>query len=159
MIVFALATIKIAQGRYFFLLGTLIIGYALFKKAHRPKGSEFPPLPRMWTWLFGVVFTAFTILYFLNAMAPEMSSDGMSYHLGEVAKYYRTHGFVHITTNVYANLPQGIELLFLHGYPYGGHSTPALIHFPFLLCPSFLILSYARRSTPPSCGAAGALFT
>ena len=105
MIVFALALIKMAQGSVFFLLGSLIIGYALFKKVHRPKGSEFPPLPRMWTWLFGVVFTAFTVLYFVNAMAPEMSSDGMSYHLGEVAKYYRAHGFVHITTNVYANLP------------------------------------------------------
>jgi 4-amino-4-deoxy-L-arabinose transferase-like glycosyltransferase len=159
MIVFAMAVIKVAQGRYFFLLGSLIIGYALFKKVHRPKGNEFPPLPRMWTWLFAVVFTAFTILYFVNAMAPEMSSDGMSYHLGEVSKYYRAHGFLRITTNVYANLPQGIEMLFLHGYPYGGHSTAAMIHFSFLLCLALQVLSYGRRIGYPACGVAGALFT
>ncbi len=107
-IMFALAALKLARRGVFLVLGLLVVGYAFYSGAHRSEGSHFPPLPRLWKWVFAAVFSMFTVLYFFNALAPEVSADGMSYHLGEVAKYYRAHGFVRITTNLYGNLSQGI---------------------------------------------------
>ena len=151
-IMFALATLKLARRGVFLALGILVVGYAFYSGAHRSKGNQFPPLPRLWKWVFAAVFTMFTVLYFFNALAPEVSADGMSYHLGEVAKYYRAHGFVRITTNLYGNLSQGIELLFLHAFTYGKHSAAALVHYAFLLCLTFLVLSYGRRLGNPADG-------
>lgn len=157
-IVFALATVKWARRGVFAALGILVVGYAFYSGAHRPKGNRFPPLPRLWKWVFAAVFSVFTVLYFFNALAPEVSPDGMAYHLGEVAKYYRAHGFVRITTNLYGNLSQGVELLFLHAFTYGKHSAAALVHYAFLLCLTFLILSYGRRLGRPAVGVAAAVF-
>jgi hypothetical protein len=157
-IMFALAVLKLARRGVFLALGLVVVGYALYSGAHRSQGNNFPPLPRLWKWVFAAVFTMFTVLYFFNALAPEVSADGMSYHLGEVAKYYRAHGFVRITTNLYGNLSQGIELLFLHAFTYGKHSAAALVHYAFLLCLTFLMLSYGRRLGHPAVGVAGAVF-
>src|SRR5260221_10643701 len=87
-----------------------------------------------------------------------MSPDGMTYHLGEVAKYYRAHGFVRIPTNIYGNLSQGIELLFLHAFTFGKHSAAALVHFSLFVCVTFQILAYGRRIGRPAVGVAAALF-
>jgi hypothetical protein len=157
-IVFALATVGLARKGVFLALGLLAIGYAAFLGAHRSRASRFPALPRIWKWIFVAAFSGFTVLYFFNALAPEMSPDGMSYHLGEVAKYYRAHGFVRITTNIYGNLSQGIELLFLHAFTFGKHSAAALVHYAFFVCVTFLILSYGRRIGRPAVGVAGAVF-
>jgi hypothetical protein len=158
-IVFALAAARLAYKGVFLALGILIVGYALFTGAHRPRGDEFAPLSKAWKWVFGSVFGLFTFLYFFNAMAPEMSPDGMSYHLGEVLKYFHAHGFVRITSNMYSNLSQGIELLFWYAFAYGKHSAAALFHFAYLVCLALLMLCYGRRIGHPAVGVAGALFT
>src|SRR5258706_476515 len=103
---FPLSTVKLARKGIFLALGAVAIGYALFLGAHRSKSSKFPALPQIWKWIFAVTFSGFTLLYFFNALAPEMSADGMTYHLGEVAKYYRAHGFVNIQTTLYIKLSQ-----------------------------------------------------
>jgi len=175
-IVFALASVKLARKGVFLALGALSIGYALYTKVLQNVGrtpssardplvapshsnaSKFPPLPKVWKWLFALIFSGFTVLYFFNALAPEMSPDGMAYHLGEVAKYNRARGLVRIATNMYSNLSQGIELLFLHAFSFGKHSAAALVHFAFLVCVTFLILSYGRRIGRPAVGVAAALF-
>ena len=157
-IMFALAALHLVRRGVLLALGILVIGYAFYSGAHRPKGHEFPALPRRWKWVFAAAFSFFTVLYFINALAPEVSPDGMAYHLGEVAKYARAHGFVRITTNLYGNLSQGIELLFLHAFLFGKHSAAALVHYAFLLCLTFLILSYGRRLGRPGVGVAGAVF-
>src|SRR5216684_3723595 len=157
-IVFALSTVKLARKGVFLALGVLAIGYALLLGAHRSKAIKFPALPQIWKCIFAVTFSGFTVLYFFNALAPESSPDGMTYHLGEVAKYYRAHGFVRIPTNIYSNLSQGIELLFLHAFTFGKHSAAALVHFALFVCVTFLILSYGRRIGRPAVGVAAALF-
>ena len=123
-----------------------------------PAEIRFPPSALALSGLLLVVFGAFTFLYFFNALAPESSPDGMSYHLGVVAKYQRTHGFPRITTDIYASLSEGIELLFLWAFEYGRHSAAALVHFAFFLALTFLILSYARRIGRPAVGVAAAIF-
>src|ERR1700693_213102 len=158
-VVFVLCAAQLAWKALFLVLGLAIIAYALRSGAHRPSGDSFPPLPQLWRWIFLVVFSAFTVLYFINALEPESSPDGMSYHLGVVAKYQRTHGFPRITTDIYASLSEGIELLFLWAFEYGRHSAAALVHFAFFIALIFLILSYARRIGRPVVGVAAAIFT
>lgn len=81
----------------------------------------------------GWVFVIFAVYYFAYALMPEMSPDGMSYHLGLVNRYYREHGFGAVGTNMYASLSQGLEMLFLAAFGIGRHSAAALVHYTFLL--------------------------
>lgn len=157
-ILFPLAALRLVHRGVLLVLGILVIGYALYSGAHKARGEKFPALPLLWKIIFIAAFGAFTVVYFVNALAPETSPDGMAYHLGEVAKYYRAHGFVRITTNIYGNLSQGIELLFLHAFMYGKHSATALVHLAYLVCLAFLILAYGRRLGKPAAGVAGAIF-
>jgi hypothetical protein len=157
-LMFVLAALKLVRRGILLPLGILLIGYAIYSGAHRSKGPVFSPIPRLWKLVFAVGFGFFTVLYFFNALAPEVSPDGMAYHLGEVAKYARAHGFVRITTNMYGNLSQGVELLFLYAFLFGKHSAAALVHYAFFLCLTFLILSYGRRLGYPRVGVAAAIF-
>jgi hypothetical protein len=118
--------------------------------------AERLPAPLRMVW--GSVFTIFTILYFFNALAPEGSPDGSSYHLGFVNQYMRAHGFPHITTNLYASLSQGVEMLFLPAFVIGRHSAGALVHYGFLLALTFAIFAFGRRLGKPWVGAAASLF-
>ena len=138
-------------------MGLGVLGLAFRRGAHRPSGESFPALPIFWSWLFGLVFAIYSVLYFFNAMAPEMSPDGIAYHLGLVSRYLRAHGFERITTNMYANLSQGIEMLFLFAFAFGRHSAAALTHFAFLVALAWSMLCYARRFGFPVAGICGAL--
>jgi hypothetical protein len=158
-IVFVLCAAHLAWKPLFLVLGLAIIFYALRMGAHHPRGESFAPLPWRWRWVFLAVFSVFTVLYFINALEPESSPDGMAYHLGVVAKYQRNHGFPHITTDIYASLSEGVELLFLWAFEYGRHSAAALVHYAFFIALVFLILTYARRIGRPGVGVAAALFT
>ncbi len=133
-------------------LGLAIIGYAVYSGALRFKGKRFPPLAPLWRWFFVISFAAFTYFGFFSALAPEHSTDGMAYHLGEVLKYRQAHGFVRITTDIYSNLSQGVELLYLFAFDFGRHSAASVLHFTFLLVLAFLILSYGRRIGRPERG-------
>ena len=157
-IIFALCTVKLARKGVFLLLGATAILAVWRKGGYRAKGDEFPALPRVWLFVLAGVFAVFTVYYFFNAWAPENSPDGMAYHLWIVAEYARAHGFVRIPISFYANLSQGVELLFLYGFVFGKHSAAALVHFSFLAALPFLILSYGRRFGFPLAGAAAALF-
>jgi hypothetical protein len=124
-LLFVLAALKLVRKGILLPFGILSIGYAFYSGAQRAEGPVFSPVPRLWKLVFAVAFSFFTVLYFFNALAPEVSPDGMAYHLGEVAKYARAHGFVRITTNMYGNLSQGVELLFLYAFLFGKHSAAA----------------------------------
>jgi hypothetical protein len=158
-IMFLLSATRLVRRGILLVLGLAIIGYAVYSGAFRFSGKQFPPLPRLWRWVFGVGFAAFSYVGFFNALAPEHSPDGMSYHLGEVLKYQRAHGFLRITTDIYSNLSQGIELLYLFAFDFGRHSAASLVHYTFLVVLAFLILSYGKRIGRPEVGAAAALFT
>jgi hypothetical protein len=121
------------------------------------EASSLDPLPRKWRLLFGSVYCAYGLLYFLSAAQPEFSPDGSSYHLGLVAHYIRAHGFFRITTNMYANLSQGVEMLFVPAFGIGRHSAAALVHCAFLFALPLLILNYARRCSYDVAGICAAL--
>lgn len=156
-IMFALAAAQAAYTGVFLAVGLAAIGAAILRGAHRPEGDRLPGLSRPWKAAIAVLFGLYTVLYLANAMAPEMSPDGSAYHLGLVARYLREHGFSRLTTNMYGNLSQGVEMLFLFAFSLGRHSAAALVHFSFLVALPAAMLAYAKRFGFPPAGAVGAL--
>lgn len=159
LVIFFLCAIGAARKGVFLIVGIVIITVAVRRRAHRPAGEGLPALYPFWRWLFAAVFSLYFILYFFNAMAPEISPDGGTYHLGLVSRYLREHGFHRITTNMYANVSQGVEMLFLFAFAFGRHSAAALVHFTFLVVLALTMVCYGRRSGFGPAGACGALFT
>ena len=159
MIVFAVCALRIVHRGVFLGIGLATIGYAVYSGALRASGDSFPPLPRLWRWVFLAGIAPFSYLAFFHAMMPEDSPDGMAYHLGTVLQYQQAHGFFRITTDIYANLSEGVEMLFLYAFDFGRHSAATLVHFTFLVVLALLILSYGRRIGRPAAGVAAAIFT
>src|SRR5215471_4446578 len=95
------------------LTGGLAAIVAAILRARRTAESRrtLPAIRLDWLILFSVVFSAFAT-YFFNAMAPEVSPDGSGYHLGNVARTLRHHGFDWNFHSMYAYLSQGAEMLF-----------------------------------------------
>src|SRR6185295_14360897 len=111
-------------------------------RSKTPRRSTLPAVPLVWMWSFYLVFSAFFIYYFFNAMAPEVSPDGSGYHLGNVLRYWRNHGFVWDYHSLYSYLSQGMEMLFLVAFSFGRHSAAALVHFAWLCALPLLMVCY-----------------
>ncbi len=156
-LVFWLAAAGLLYKGVLLALGLGVIVLAFSRGAHRRAPGRLPPGDRFWARLFAAVFAVYTALYFFNAMAPEISADGTEYHLGLVSRYLRERGFPRITTNMYASLSQGVELLFLYAFAFGRHSAASLVHFAFLAWLPFGMIAWGRRFGVASAGAAGAL--
>lgn len=158
-LVFVAATLGLARKGVFQTAGLLLVALALWRRWFATHDESLPPLPVFWKRLGLALAFPFLVLYFFNAMAPEMSPDGSAYHLGLVARYLRRHGFEPIATNMYANLSQGIEMLYLFAFSIGRHSAAALVHFAFLVALPLSMVAYARRFGFPVAGIVAALFT
>ncbi len=158
-LMFVLCVVRLVHRGVLLALAAAILGYAVYSGVFRSLPEKPPPLSKTWRWIFGLGLAAFTYIGFFNALAPEHSSDGMSYHLNVVFKYQHAHGFAPITTDFYASLSQGIELLYLFAFDFGRNSAATLVHFTFLLTLVFLVFVYGRRIGRPEVGAAAALFT
>jgi hypothetical protein len=144
-----------------FLIATAPIIVAAWWRGHNPREAAAEPagcrLTMGWHLIFWAGFVAFTVWYLPNALGPETSPDGVSYHVALVARYLREHRFPRITTNMYANLSEGIEMLFLYAFSIGKHSAAAMVEFLFLLVLPFGILSFSRRLERPRAGVVAAL--
>jgi hypothetical protein len=154
-IVFLLCVVHQARRGVF-----LAIGIAAILIAWRTKSAPKEPflaLKRGFKTLFLALFVPLSVLYLANAMAPEMSPDGSSYHLGWVAKYASNHGFTPPTT-IYGMLSQGVELLFLVAFVFGKHSAAAMVHLSFLFNLIWLMVCFGRRIRKPNSGLAAAIF-
>ena len=109
--------------------------------------------PRFGRLLLYVPAAVYGILYVVHTLAPETRTDAMGYHLGLVHRYYRSHGFEAITTNVYAQLSQGAEMLYLFAYAIGRESAAKLVHLSFLIATAGGILCLAKRIRAELAGA------
>jgi hypothetical protein len=157
-ILFVLCTVRMVRASWFLAFGVIAIAAALRFRGRRHR-ETLPSLPKAWSITFAILIAAFSVWYFVNALAPEMSPDGMAYHLWLPAEYARAHGFVRIPTSIFANFPQGMELLFLFAFVFGKHSSAALVHFSFLAALPLLILCYGRRFGFPRAAAVAAVLT
>jgi 4-amino-4-deoxy-L-arabinose transferase-like glycosyltransferase len=156
-VVFALASIHLVYKGVFLAVGLAAIGGAAWLRLWRERGEPLPALPRFWRFLFWMLFALFAAVYFVNAMMPERSPDGTAYHLGLVARFAREHGFHRITTNMYASLSQGVEMLYLFAFVFGRHSAAAMVHFAFTAALPLMMLAAARRLGFAAAGAVGAM--
>jgi hypothetical protein len=94
---------------------------------------------------FFLIFGAFFIYYFFNALAPEISPDGSGYHLGNVVRIWRNHGFDWNYHSLYSYFSQGSEMLFLVAFCFGRHPAAALVHFTWLCTLPLLMVCWGRR--------------
>jgi hypothetical protein len=157
-LVFLLCCVGLARRPVFLAAGTLAIAFAAWRNRRRLNAREpLPRLPRFWAYLFFAAFALYAIVYLSNSLAPEHSPDGSSYHLGLVARYFREHGFIRIANNIYANLSQGAEMLFLFAFAFGRHPAAATVHCCFLFTLPLLMVSYARGTGHPRAGVVAAL--
>jgi hypothetical protein len=155
--IFLLAAVGLAYRAVFFVVGAGAILLAVRYKAHRRSADRLPSLPAVWAWAFFAIYAAFTILYLSNALAPETSPDAVQYHLGFPVRYLDQHRLVPVTTDMYASLSAGIEMLFMFAFAFGKHSAAAMVHLLFLLVLPFGMLSYGKRIGMPKAGALGGL--
>jgi hypothetical protein len=150
------AALRIARWETFLLLGGALIACSLRNGVSR----VWPILERGHTRLtpfFAVVFVGFTVVYFVWALAPELSPDGVTYHLGLVSRYLREQGFASVPDSMYACLSQGAEMLFLFAFAFGRHSAAALVHFSFLVALPWAMACYGQRFGFPVPAMAAAL--
>jgi 4-amino-4-deoxy-L-arabinose transferase-like glycosyltransferase len=101
------------------------------------------PLGKAWV-AAAAVFGAYGVWYFVNALAPETSPDGITYHLGLPAAYLRLGGFPGRIT-FFDLVPQGMEMLFTVAFALGRHSAAKLVEFGFFIATLPLILRMGRR--------------
>ena len=153
LLVFLLGLLHLYYRGVFVVLPLLLTAIAWRLGALKLPVERLDPLPVIWQRMMWLA-APFTVLYLSNAMAPEASPDGASYHLGLVARYYREHAMVPVTTSIYAALSQGMEMLFLSAYAVGRHSAAALVHFTYLLALPWLLICFGRRYRAPGAGVA-----
>lgn len=156
---FFLCLIHQARPGVFLGGGFAAIAWAGWQSRSAPRQKSLPRPETAWLTLFLIVFTVFFIAYFFNALAPEFSPDGSGYHLGNVARYSRTHGFDWNHHSMYSHLSQGLEMLFLIAFSFGGHSSAALVHFAFLTTLPLLMVCYGIRSGFPRAAMFAAILT
>ncbi len=154
--VFVLCALRLAYPAAFLTVGACGLAGLWRERGTLSEEEPAAEFGRVAKYIFLVTFGAYFLLYLLNAMAPEVSPDGSGYHLGLVNRYLHQHGFQVITWDIYANLSQGIEMLFLFAFAFGKHSAAALVHFTFLIALAWMMVCYGRRVgffRPAVCGA------
>ena len=160
-IVFALAAARLAYtSAYVGLAAACVAAFWRFAFRRGPT-RVLPPMPRAWNLLFWVCYGAYLFYYLPNAMALETSPDGVTYHVGLIARYFQVHSYQWTTKNMYADFPQGMEMLFLMAYSLaaglGRQSAAAMVHFSFLAALPFGMLAWGRRFGMPGAAVSGAL--
>lgn len=142
----AIAVLWIAwKGVFLALAGASLI--LLWRQRRWLRGLKPTPvitIPLALRLLFYAALVAYGILYFRQALSPEMSPDGMGYHLGLVNQWNHVHGLAR-NMGMHASKPQGMEMLFLFAFSIGRHSAAALVHFSFLMVLPWLMVLFGCR--------------
>ena len=144
-----LCTLHLARKGVFQWGGLVVILLALRQFRSLPRRRSLPAVSYSWLIPFYVIFAAYFIYYFFNALAPEVSPDGSGYHLGNVVRMWHAHGFDYRYHSMYSYLSQGMEMLFLFAFTFGRHSAAALVHFTWLCTLPLLIVCWGRRFHHP----------
>ena len=145
-VVALLCVLQAARKGVFFWGGLAAIAASAWQARRQPLERRTLPAVRLdWLVPLNLIFAAFFIYYLMNALAPEVSPDGSGYHLGNVVRIWRHHGFDWQFHSMYAYLSQGVEMLFLVAFTFGKHPAAALVHLSFLMTLPCLLICYGRR--------------
>lgn len=105
-----------------------------------------------------LLFIAAAALYqFLVALGPTVFYDSLTYHLALPDLYLRQGALVATPMNVYAGIPQGVEMLYLWLLPLGGLGTTSqLLHLTLGLLTVAVIACLGKRMGHAVAGVWGA---
>ena len=151
-LIFALCALQLVSVPSLVILGLGLLATAI------PAGPSFRlrgVSARRLVWI--IPFATFGVWYFVNALAPEVSADGTFYHLAFPARYLQHGGFYKVTTNFYAYLSQGLEMLYLMAFAIGKHSAAAITHLAFLIALAAGMIAYGTWIAKPAAGWLAAL--
>ncbi len=117
--------------------------FGRFAVAGRPAAVD--PGERPWRLAVCVLGIPILPYWIANALAPEIGSDALGYHLGLVARYYREHALIAATNSVYGFLSQGAEMAYLFAYSFGRADAPKIVHFGLFLATLGGLVAFSRR--------------
>ena len=156
--IFLLCALGLVYDETFLFVSAVVVG--MWWRWGRGLPACPPPCPeqdaRIWWVLLATVAAAYAYIYVPHALAPEIQADAAGYHLGLIGHTYRAHGFPGITTNIYAFLSQGAEMLYLFAYAFGRHTAAKLCHFSLFVATLIAMVTFARRYRVARAGAVGA---
>jgi 4-amino-4-deoxy-L-arabinose transferase-like glycosyltransferase len=144
LVVYVLLLSGIARAPAFLALGVLALLPMLWRDRRTATAGAHEPVDRVTAWILTAVFAGYGVLYTVHALAPEIQPDAAGYHLGLVAEYFRLGTFPD-RIDFYGILPQGMEMLYLFAFAFGGHSAAKLVHFAFLISTAPVLLAVGRR--------------
>jgi len=150
-IVFAMLVCGVGNRAGFILLGAVCLAAYWWKGrgAARLADPGVAAADRVTVYLAYAALACYAALYLINALAPEIESDAIAYHLGLTSEYVRLGRFPS-RVGFYEMLPQGLEMLFVPAFAFGRHSAAKLVHFGFLLATVPLMLGIGRRLRLPA---------
>ncbi len=147
-----------AANRFSFLaVALLCAGAAWWRRGKRAAEDHLDPLPAAWKYALLAVGVWFGGYYLVHALAPPVSPDAIEYHLGFVNLYDRAGGLLALPESLYAQLSQGLEMLFWFAFAFGRHSAAKLVHLAYLFALFLLLVEHGRRIGRPALGAAAAM--
>ena len=158
LLIFLLLEFNLGCWQAYLAVGLAPLAALLFLRPARLRDAPLEPFGRYGRIAAGVIFAAYGVWYLVNALAPEVSADGVTYHLGLPFEYVRLGGFPHRFT-FYDALPQGMEMLYTMAFAFGRHSAARLVEFGFLAATPTLLLRIGRRlGLPDRAGLLAAVF-
>src|SRR5437899_4578768 len=57
LLTFLLCAAGVARKNVFLGTGVAVLAAAVWRGAHRSQGESLPPIPRLWKWIFGAIFS------------------------------------------------------------------------------------------------------
>jgi hypothetical protein len=138
LIVFVLLLLNAAHWGAFLAIAA-VAALAAWKVGWKPS-DRLKPSPRPGL----AILTAYGVWYLVNALAPEITPDGVTYHLGLAREYVRLGAFPDRIA-FYDLIPQGTEMLYTVAYTIGRHPAAKLVEFAFFLCAIPLIFRLGAR--------------
>jgi hypothetical protein len=157
LLMFAVFLLNILHKPLLLILAAILIASAVWQRENGAREARFSFMQDPSAIGYAAIFVAFSVFYFVTAWAPEASPDGSGYHLELIGRYLDAHGFVPITTNLYAGFGQGAEMLYAMARSFGGHSAAALVHLAFAIALAWAMLAYGFRIGKWWVGAGAAL--
>jgi hypothetical protein len=143
-IIFALLLAGAAQWPIFLGIGIATLAASYWTPRAGLKAASALSLSRSERTAAALLFGGYGVFYFVNALAPEILADGITYHLGLVSEYTRTGAFPDRIA-FYEMLPQGMEMLNVFAFSFGRHSAAKLVEFGCFASSFPLLFRIARR--------------
>ncbi|HJT88355.1 MAG TPA: hypothetical protein VJ732_10875, partial [Bryobacteraceae bacterium] len=142
-LVFVLLSVHALHPAVLLAVGAALSACALRLRRTPLEEPSKAPLGRAWI-AAGLILAVYGAWYVVNAMAPEITPDGITYHLGLPYEYVRRGAFPPRVA-FYDMVPQGLEMLYTLAFAFGRHSAAKLVEFTFFLAALPLIFRIGRR--------------